>query len=457
MGINNLWPVVNSVSKRRSLFQFALEHMKVDVVGERLMANVITIGIDMGTYMDELAKLLRVPANFVFVFDGPKRPEKKRGKTVQLNKPLWWVNPAQALIRHYGFIVHEAAGEAEAELAVLNRRGLIQAVMTSDSDALVFGAQTVLRSIPSSKRDEEDEVAEFEASQIEDKLGFTQSRLLFYALAAGGDYNPGLPGCGQAYASQLALAGVGDKLVPTSTQLKDYGLAECVKEWRTATSEDLLHHSYKVSRGAERVLSNEIRVFPSIDILRLYINPVTSFSTPGERPSMSAWSTVQQPNVPALVEFSRNHLGWSNPDNVKKTFENNVWEGALVRLLYSPVCSWDAADRTVGTTLRRITLHESHLKVRRSPQWLSGQEWVRLAFSKDDVAENIMSGEDAGGGEGLFRVWAPSVLVPGYMVGLKAGQKRRGGEEDSLQTKRRKVSEGVGKENTGLCIIDLTD
>jgi hypothetical protein len=56
-----------------------------------------------------LAKLLKVPANFVFVFDGPKRPEKKRGKTVQQKKPLWWVAPAQALIHHYGFIVHEVS------------------------------------------------------------------------------------------------------------------------------------------------------------------------------------------------------------------------------------------------------------------------------------------------------------------------------------------------------------
>lgn len=34
-------------------------------------------------------------------------------------------------------------GEAEAELAMLNGRGLIDAVITSDSDVFVFGAMTV--------------------------------------------------------------------------------------------------------------------------------------------------------------------------------------------------------------------------------------------------------------------------------------------------------------------------
>lgn len=39
----------------------------------------------------------------------------------------------------------QAAGEAEAQLALMNGAGIIDAVMTDDSDTFVFGAQTVLR------------------------------------------------------------------------------------------------------------------------------------------------------------------------------------------------------------------------------------------------------------------------------------------------------------------------
>jgi 5'-3' exonuclease len=38
----------------------------------------------------------------------------------------------------------QAAGEAKAQLALMNNAGIIDAVMTDDSDAFVFGAQTVL-------------------------------------------------------------------------------------------------------------------------------------------------------------------------------------------------------------------------------------------------------------------------------------------------------------------------
>lgn len=40
----------------------------------------------------------------------------------------------------------QAPGEAEAELAALNQRGLIDIVITDDCDAFTFGAECVLRS-----------------------------------------------------------------------------------------------------------------------------------------------------------------------------------------------------------------------------------------------------------------------------------------------------------------------
>lgn len=39
----------------------------------------------------------------------------------------------------------KAPGEAEAELAYLNRIGLIDAVLSDDVDNFLFGAQTVMR------------------------------------------------------------------------------------------------------------------------------------------------------------------------------------------------------------------------------------------------------------------------------------------------------------------------
>jgi Holliday junction resolvase YEN1 len=39
----------------------------------------------------------------------------------------------------------QAPGEAEAELAALSKLHLVDAIITEDSDAVVFGATTILR------------------------------------------------------------------------------------------------------------------------------------------------------------------------------------------------------------------------------------------------------------------------------------------------------------------------
>jgi len=42
-------------------------------------------------------------------------------------------------------LLSKAPGEAEAQLAHMNKMSVIDAVMMDDSDAFVFGARTVLR------------------------------------------------------------------------------------------------------------------------------------------------------------------------------------------------------------------------------------------------------------------------------------------------------------------------
>ncbi len=46
---------------------------------------------------------------------------------------------------YFGIRDIQAEGEAEAELAFLNRTGVIDAILTDDVDAFVFGAKTVIR------------------------------------------------------------------------------------------------------------------------------------------------------------------------------------------------------------------------------------------------------------------------------------------------------------------------
>ncbi|KAG2755631.1 hypothetical protein P692DRAFT_20815165 [Suillus brevipes Sb2] len=110
-----------------------------------------------------------------------------------------------------GFAIHDAAGDAEAELAALSRSGVIDAVITEDSDALVFGASRIFQSDP----DCLDNVIIHSADNIRthQQVMLSDGSLLLMALLCGGDYHDGLPGCGWKTARGLAQYGVGDDLL----------------------------------------------------------------------------------------------------------------------------------------------------------------------------------------------------------------------------------------------------
>lgn len=100
----------------------------------------------------------------------------------------------------------QAPGEAEAELARLNKARIIDAVVTDDGDGLIFGATHVIRKyvplvtmptfdstiIPLSPdlTGDKDAVTVYTAQAIRDTPGIalTEGGLLLVALLSGGDY-----------------------------------------------------------------------------------------------------------------------------------------------------------------------------------------------------------------------------------------------------------------------------
>ena len=114
---------------------------------------------ELRTLFYRLSRLLSCCIDAVFVFDGPNRAKVKRGKQVR-SIPHWLTTGMQEMLDAFGFtwytvsnnmlyIVNlfthsKAAGDAEAELAWLNRNGQIDAVISEDSDTLVFGAPVVI-------------------------------------------------------------------------------------------------------------------------------------------------------------------------------------------------------------------------------------------------------------------------------------------------------------------------
>ena len=97
--------------------------------------------------------MLSTLVNVIFIFDGDRAPNALSEDAIK---------PFAELVQLFGFHVYrvgncpfscdlfkinmfQAPGEAEAELAALNAAGRIDAVLTEDFRAFLFGAITVIR------------------------------------------------------------------------------------------------------------------------------------------------------------------------------------------------------------------------------------------------------------------------------------------------------------------------
>ena len=117
---------------------------------------------------------------------------------------------------------HEAPGDAEAECVQLHREGIVDAVWTEDSDALMFGCDFLIRDyrVPKAKGDtgrapENTEKSGTLVRVTRNKQSFNahildREGLVLFAMLVGGDYDTkGLPGCGPSKALRAVKAGLG--------------------------------------------------------------------------------------------------------------------------------------------------------------------------------------------------------------------------------------------------------
>lgn len=86
-----------------------------------------------------------------------------------------------------------APSEAEAQCAILEQLGLVDGVVTEDSDTFLFGAKMVYKNIFKEKK----YVERYAASDAKDELGVDRMDFVSLAFLLGSDYCPGIKGIGK--------------------------------------------------------------------------------------------------------------------------------------------------------------------------------------------------------------------------------------------------------------------
>ncbi|EDR16161.1 uncharacterized protein LACBIDRAFT_321397 [Laccaria bicolor S238N-H82] len=354
MGATHLWEIVQPARQMRSLSQLTVsEGFEKNRNGRRAIA----MGVDASIWLHQtqavfhhachsqagenpelrilfykLKRFLNQPVNVVFVFDSDGRPSMKRGKHVR-TKEHWLTKHFQEFAQAYGFTVHIAPGEAEAELALLNKLGIIDIVITDDSDALVFGATCVMRN-PNLKKDN-DNVALYTSEGIRTTAGVhvTQGGMLLIAILCGGDYDKvGLVGCGKVVAHGLARTTLGDQLLEAARDLSEEQLETFLVPWHQQLQEELLFNKQGFLKCRYPAIANAVRLdFPQPSVILKYTQPVTSWAGGRLLPPFSTW-VHHEPDVAELASLAERSFSWP-PDKIMEEFRKHVWPGLCLRRL----------------------------------------------------------------------------------------------------------------------------
>ncbi|KAF8632252.1 hypothetical protein AX15_001999 [Amanita polypyramis BW_CC] len=104
-----------------------------------------------------------------------------------------------AMLRLFGIPYITAPMEAEAQCAELVSLGLVDGVITDDSDVFLFGAQRVFKNMFNQSKT----VECFLLSDLSRELGLDRDTLIRLAYLLGSDYVEGLPGIGPVVAMEL--------------------------------------------------------------------------------------------------------------------------------------------------------------------------------------------------------------------------------------------------------------
>ncbi|KAJ7622226.1 PIN domain-like protein, partial [Roridomyces roridus] len=356
MGIPGLWKLLESSAHVMSFKELCL--IEGPILEYRQTGSII-MGVDAGLWMTQcqtvfhkphhaqmgsnpelrallykLVQLVQAGVVAVFVFDGPERPAVKRGKQVK-TKPHWLVKGFIEMIEIFGFYHHQAPGEADAELAYLDRLQLIDGILTDDGDVALFGARRIIRKMNKANLDE---ITVYTSASMEEDpaVQLTQGGFLLLALMSGGDYNTvGVPGCGIGVAHALARCGFGDSLLEACNS-PVIDLALFLPGWRKGIRKELVTNSRGYLQSRKLALARKIdSTFPDTSVLDLYTHPTTSWSPGFSIPAFDSW-IIKVPDLANLAKYCHEKFGWSS--NVIKTkFEKSLYPSLFVRRLTMPL------------------------------------------------------------------------------------------------------------------------
>jgi DNA excision repair protein ERCC-5 len=203
------------------------------------------------------------------------------------------ITECQALLRLFGLPYITAPMEAEAQCAELVRLGLVDGIVTDDSDIFLFGGTRVYKNMFNSNKF----VECYLSSDLEKELSLSRDQLISIAHLLGSDYTEGLPGVGPVTALEIISE------FPTQTGLQEF------KDWWSlvqlsnqplSTEKSTFRKKFRRSQGTKLFLPP---TFPSPAVTEAYLKPDVDST-----PEPFQWGV---PDLDRLRDFLMATIGWS--------------------------------------------------------------------------------------------------------------------------------------------------
>ncbi|KAF9765208.1 hypothetical protein IL306_002549 [Fusarium sp. DS 682] len=204
------------------------------------------------------------------------------------------ITECQALLRLFGIPYITAPMEAEAQCAELVRLGLVDGIVTDDSDTFLFGGTRVYKNMFNSNKF----VECYLVGDIEKELSLSREQLISLAHLLGSDYTEGLPGVGPVTAVEILSEFPGKsglenfrdwwKSVQSQTRPKDADVSTPFRK------------KFRKSQGTKLFLPPG---FPNPAVYDAYLHPEVDDSKENFQ-----WGV---PDVEGLRQFLMATIGWS--------------------------------------------------------------------------------------------------------------------------------------------------
>lgn len=200
------------------------------------------------------------------------------------------INDCQQLLALFGLPYISAPMEAEAQCAELVNLGLVDGIVTDDSDIFLFGGTRVYKNMFNQSKF----VECYLGGDLEAEYGLTRQRLISIAQLLGSDYTEGLPGIGPVTAVEL---------------MSEFDDLNSFKQWwsevqmgqRSKQDDAGSAFRKKFRRNASKLFLPPSFPDPRVD--EAYLHPEVDSD-----PSQFVWGI---PDLNALRKFLMDTIGWS--------------------------------------------------------------------------------------------------------------------------------------------------